>query len=226
MKALTILIASLFVFVADATAQVTENLQDALPYIEQFAKNLDLDLPLPLTTNRVTRFILARRIQTMAVWIDNRFGFSYEVSNRFVSVFSDKKNSLGSLTQTLQPPEIQKAMSTPPSITEGQALDTARKYLARLGYDERHLAVGPPQIRQEKPFHWFTVEWMWTHDPVEWVLKEKPRPLFTMEVDGLRGKVTHFETLMGWKAADSLSNFPYADSLTNFPEAGSKESAP
>src|SRR6266404_4337279 len=105
MKALTILIASLFVFVASATAQVTTNLQNALPYIEQFAKNLNLDLPLPLTTNRVTRFIPARRILTMAVWIDNEFAFSFDVDHEFIPAFRDWKNSLGSLTQKLQPPE-------------------------------------------------------------------------------------------------------------------------
>jgi hypothetical protein len=214
-----IITAIIGVTVMTAGAQSVTNLENALPYIERFARDLDVDMPLPLTTNRVSRHIQAHRIHTMGVWIDGRFSFSLDTTNGFVNTFSDNKNSLGSLTQRLQPPEIQKAMSTPPTISEKEALDTARKYLARLGYDERHLAVGPPQIRQEKPFHWFTVEWTWTHDPVEWVLKEKPRPLFTVEIDGLRGKVTHFWTLMGWKAADSLSNFPYADSLTNFPSA-------
>lgn len=204
-------------FTGATDAQVIKNVRDALPFIEQFGKNLDLEMPQPLTTNHVSHFIPPRRTRTMGIWIDNRFGFDFDVSNRFVCAFSDKQCGLLHLTQTLKSPEALTAMSAPPSITEDQALELARKSLARLGYDERHLPVGPPQVNQEKPFHWFAIEWRWTHDPVEWVLKEKPRPLFTMEIDGLRGKVTHFSTLMGWKAEDSLTNFPFADSLTNFP---------
>jgi hypothetical protein len=202
----------------DTNALIT-NLVEMLPYIERFAKNLDLEMPLPLITNRVSRFYPSKpsfHVYSAAVWIDsNRWVFGFNVRDPVITTFSDREYNLGSLTQTPKPPETWKAMSTPPSITETQALEIARKYLARLGYDENRFPVGPPQIKQEKPFHWYIVKWPWTHDP--WTRdpdepdREIPRPFFEIEIDGLHGKVTRFLTLMGSSPETTLTNFPSAE---------------
>jgi hypothetical protein len=220
MKKLRISIISPLLFVAVADAQLVTNLQDTLPHIERFAKNLDLEMPLPLTTNHVSRFYPSKpsfHVYNAAVWIDsNRWVFGFNVRYRIITTFSDRKHNLGSLTQKPRPPEIWKAMSTPPSITETQALDIAREYLARLGYDESRFPVGAPQIKQENPFHWYVVKWPWTNDP--WTRdpdepeRELPRPYFEMEIDGLRGKVTSFVTLLGSSPETTPTNFPSAAS--------------
>jgi hypothetical protein len=226
MNPLTISIIAPLFFVAVADAQLVTNLQDTLPYIERFAKNLDLEMPLPLTTNRVSRFYPSKpllHIYTAAVWIDsNRWVFGFNIRYHIITTFSDRKNNLGSLTQTLQPPEVLRKMSTPPTITQEEALEIARKSLAHLGYDENRFPVGPPQIKQGKPFHWYRIKWPWTNDP--WTRdpdepeREIPRPYFEMEIDGLRGKVTSFLTLLGSSPQTTPTNFPSAEtSLTNSP---------
>jgi hypothetical protein len=232
MKTISICVVSYLGLAAPVTAQQgttatpVTNLVQVLPYIEHFAKSLDLEMPLPITTNRVTRFREFGRVadvpHTFSVLVDDRFGFSFDVNHHLVDTFSDKKCRLALMTQKPISPDAMKAMSTPSSITEGQALKMAGEYLARLGYDVKRLPVASSQIVQERPFHWFTIEWTWTRDPVEWVLKEKPRPLFKMEIDGLHKKVSYFITLIGWRAADSLTNFPSAKvSLTNSPSVTS-----
>jgi hypothetical protein len=207
MNATTTLIASALLFAGTANAQLTTNLVDVLPYIEQFSKNLDLEMPLPITTNRVSHFTPWRASprrpgRNVGMLIDGRFGFTFDVRRHFVYVFSDNKHSLGSLTQKPMTPEAFKAMTVPPSITKEQALAMACKYLVRLGYDKSRFPVGSPQIVQEKPFPVFTIEWPWTLDTPA---LEKPRPYFTIEIDGLRGKVASFLTLMG-SPAESYAN--------------------
>jgi hypothetical protein len=235
MNTLTISIISPLLLVTVADAQLTTNLQDTLPYIERFAKNLDLEMPVPLTTNRVSRFYPSKpsfHTYSAAVWIDSdRWVFGFNVRYAIITTFSDRKYSLGSLTQTSKPPETWKAMSTPPSITETQALEAARKSLARLGYDENHFPVGSPRVVQEKPFHWYVVKWPWTRDP--WVPdpddpeREVPRPFFEMEIDGLEGRVTRFLTLLGSSPETTPTNFQTSNGFTNSaPEEASVTNSP
>jgi hypothetical protein len=193
-----------------ATSGLVTNLVQTLPFIEKFAKTLDLDIPLPLTTNRVSRFypckFSAPGQYGAAVWIDSdRWVFGFNVKGHFIGNFSDRRYSLGSVTsKPLSPAEVN-AMTVPSSITEAQALKMACEYLPRLGYNVNRLPVRPPTVRQEKPFPVFTVEWLWTAVP-----EMTNAPYIKMEIDGLRGKVTSFFTLRG-ALADTPTMFPAED---------------
>jgi hypothetical protein len=211
-----IAVASAFIFAGSVNAQqsgtsgLVTNLVQTLPFIEQFAKKLDLEIPLPLTTNRVTRFYpykLSIPGQYVAgVWIDsNRWAFGFDVKGHFIQDFADTKHCFRFLTQKPLSPEEVKAMIVPSSITEEQALEMACRYLIRLGYDANRLPVAPPNIRQEKPFPVFTVEWLWTAVP-----EMTNAPYFKMEIDGVRAKITSFFTLRGATVEDSLTNSPSA----------------
>jgi hypothetical protein len=213
---LHIAIVSSLIFVGAANAQqsatsgLVTNLDETLPYIEQFAKKLDLEIPLPLTTNRVSRFypykLSAPGQYVAGIRIDgDRWGFGFNVKGHFIQDFADTKHCLRFLAAKPRPPAEVKALMVASSITEGQALEMACKYLARLGYDANRLPVAPPTVRQEKPFPIFTVEWLWTAVP-----EMTNAPYFKIEIDGLRTQITSFLTLRGALVEDSLTNCPSA----------------
>jgi hypothetical protein len=194
----------------DTASVLVTNLAQILPFIEQFARNLDLEIPLPLTTNRVSHFYPYKpSVPTQyvpGVWIaDNRWSFGFNAKGHFIDTFSDTKHCLGSFTSKRLSPAESKALAVPSAITETQALKMASEYLARLGYDVNRLPVAPPIIRQANPFPAFTIEWPWTATEIP------NAAYFKMEIDGLRAKVTSFMAL-GASAEASLTNSPSAES--------------
>ena len=179
---------------ADSRVSVT-NLAEILPYVQAFSSNLDLDTPRILTTNDVTKFTgyrpklgYGREIVSLDV---GRFHFTFDVENLSICLFTDERYS----KVALQGPEKLRPLNESQKVTQEQALEMARNYLARLGYSEKDLPVLSPKVEE---FKWqppgatkpgllfFTVEWPWSKYP-DW-------PYFTIEIDGLREKVTYFST--------------------------------
>jgi len=170
------------------------NLVEVLPYVGNFARSLDLDLPDPLTTNHVTRFSRYRGIGTgVGLWIDNRWTFAFDVHQHFVDSFTDRNFSMTTLWRA----EEIKPLIQPSKITKEQALEMARAWLERLGYLEKDMPLLPPTVHQwdwkppgvskGEPLPFFTVKWPWAKYP-DW-------EYFTIEIDGFRKKATHFSTI-------------------------------
>lgn len=170
------------------------NLVEILVYVDEFSRTLDLDLPSPLTTNRVTSFKPYRGYADIAgVTLEGRWQFTFDVRRGLVNTFYDQKRSMGVLwrAEDIQP------LIQPAKITKEQALEAARRYLALLGYPEKNMPLRPPKVNQWKwqppgadkaeslPF--FTIKWPWNKYP-GW-------DYFTMEIDGVREKVVHFSTI-------------------------------
>jgi hypothetical protein len=166
---------------------------EILSCVQEFGRALELDLPNPLTTNDVSQFSPYRGFgQVCGVQIHERWQFAFNVKNRFVSSFTDRKHSMIVLRRT----EDILPLLKPSKLTKGEALVLARKYLKRLGYSEENSPVLPPVVKpwnwepagtnHSEPLPFFTVEWPW-----------KLRPdgeYFTIEVDGLRERVNYFST--------------------------------
>ncbi len=125
--------------------------------------------------------------------IEKRFFFVFDVENLLVCDFTDNQYSM---TYHRRAEDI-KPLVRPSKITKEQALEMARKCLARLGYSEKDLPLLPPRVNQwtweppgaPKPemLPFFTIEWPWSRYP-DW-------EYFTIEIDGYREKVTHFSTI-------------------------------
>ncbi len=171
-----------------------------IPYVERVARDLDLEMPQPVTTNRVSRFYPYRGYgQGAGIWVDsNRWVFAFDVKRHFIYAYSDRKHCLRNLSG-----DALKSLTNSPAITQEQALELARKYLVKLGYSEDRFPVSSPNVRQEKPWPIFTVEWPWTPFP--------ERTYFSMEIDGLRLRVDDFLTTYGSPAEESLTNAPTAN---------------
>lgn len=174
------------------------NLVEILPYIDQFAGKLDLDVPIPITTNRVSKFNRYRgRGNDTAIWIDdNRWLFNFNVKHHLVDTFRDTKHSLVDMSA-----QQLKALTNASALTEAQVLGMARKYLARLGFSEDTPSVMSPTIKQEKPWPVFTVEWHWRER-----LNCSYCNYFTMEIDGYRQTLDSFSTVSGSVAEESVKN--------------------
>jgi hypothetical protein len=172
------------------TAPVT-NLVEILPYVQDFSKKLDLEIPLPLTTNAVTSF---RRGQFGAgIRVLDRWHFSFEAKGSFINTYYDRRYAMHVLWRA----EDIKPLIQPSKITKEQALEIARKYLERLGYSEKKMPVLPPTVNQwtwdpagapkSESLPFFTIKWPWSKYP-DW-------EYFEMEIDGFRKKVTQFSTI-------------------------------
>jgi len=173
------------------------NLVEVLPYIAKFAETLDLEVPLPLDTNHVTRFSGYRPTrgygqEVVSFYVDNRFQFAFDVENLLVTTFIDKKYAMHALWRA----EDVKPLIRPSKINKAQALEMARKYLERLGYSEKKMPVLSPEVNQWKweppheksePLPFFTIQWPWS--------KYSDWEYFEIEIDGCRQKITQFLTI-------------------------------
>ena len=86
---LVLVLPSLSVTVASVQAQLTTNITDILPYIQRFGAALDLDLPRPLMTNDVTRFVYGNLIQGCGITIRNRWDFGFLATDCRIDTFTD-----------------------------------------------------------------------------------------------------------------------------------------
>ncbi len=178
------------------------SLVEILSVVEEFALATGLEIPRPLSTNSVTRYVPPRGNPPVAgVRIDDRFGFSLDVQHRTVIGFMDHKHAVSQLWR----PEDMRPLLKPPKLNAEQAVELAREYLRRLGFEERDFLVHSPSA---KPWYWqpvgqdhkeqlpfYSVEWPWKVDPA--------RPYFRMEIDGLRERLNYFATMYGSPAEAS-----------------------
>lgn len=169
------------------------NLVEVLPYVERFAKALDLEIPQPLTTNDVTRYNYAKFTRTWGIHIRREWSFTFTAQDRVIDGFTDNKHSMAVLWRK---EDIQPLMK-PSKLTKKGALELAWKYLHRLGYHEKDLPLMPPNIKPwfwepvgenvKEPLPYFTIQWAWSKYPDITYL--------TIEVDGLRERIVSFATL-------------------------------
>jgi len=191
---------------AQSSALVT-NVADMLPYVEQFAKHLDLDIPTPLTTNYVVRFVPYQGYGRDAeLSLENGCEFDFDVKHDFVGSFRDLRHMLAHLSR-----EQMKSLRNSSKITQKQALEMARRYLAQLGYSETNSPVLHPRVIQAQwqimgeeksdPLPFFTVKWPWREQRGCSYCS-----YFEMEIDGVRLKVNSFDTLHGSPAEESVKS--------------------
>jgi hypothetical protein len=187
-----------------AQQALVTNLVDILPYVERFAKTLDIDVPSPLTTNDVTRFPMRTNSVLLSLPADyggvaglrirGRYQFVFEPRCRCIDTFTDYDRSM----QILWSAEDIKPLIQPPKITKEQALQLARAYLAKLGYSKEKLPrLLPPEVHQwtweppgapkVEPLPFFTVAWKWKKNP--------DMEYCSIEIDGFRQKVTAFNIM-------------------------------
>jgi hypothetical protein len=176
---------------AEQPSGLITNPVDIFPYIQTFARKLDLDIPLPLTTNRISRLYPYRGFN-VNLWFDNkRWAFSFNPKTHAVNSFVDTNYCLRYLAQRPMSPEALKKMSVPPTMTQEQALKTARSYLAALGYVETNAPVLPPRIELQPPFPIYIIAWPWT------AMTNSDAAYYKMEIDGYHVRVTSFFALGG-----------------------------
>jgi hypothetical protein len=172
------------------------NLVEILPYIQTFSSNLDLRMPRPLMTTDVTKFTgyrpkLGYGRENVSLDVGN-LHFTFDVENLFICDYYDKEYSLIAL-----PRDNAKPLNEPSPLTKEDALQMAHKCMARLGYSEKDLPLLEPSVTESKweppgapngaMLLYYTVEWPWSKDP-DW-------KYFTIEIDALRKRVTHFSTI-------------------------------
>ena len=188
-----------------SSSALVTNLVEIIPYLERFARHLDIiDVPEPLTTNHVAKFDPYRgHGRGVGILLDNDCAFGFDVKHHLIDTFRDRKHTLADLSR-----DQMRALRNSPSITKEQALIIARTYLARLGYSETNSPVLPPRTTQAQwqlmgekksdPLPFFTVEWPWKYAP--------DREYFVVEVDGIRLRLNNFHTMQGSPAEESLKS--------------------
>lgn len=195
-----------------SNSKLTTNLVEILPYIRNFGRALDLDLPEPLTTNLVSRYTPYRGIgATAGIEIQKRWQFVFNVPNSFISGFTDREHAMVVLWR----PEEIVPLLKPSKLTKDEAIALARKYLQRLGYSEESSPVLPPVVKpwnwepvgtnHSEPLPFFTIEWPWKLVP--------DRRYFALEIDGLRERPNYFSTMYRSFAELSATN-PTATNAT------------
>jgi hypothetical protein len=169
------------------------NLVEILAFVQKVSEALELDIKSPLTTNDVTRFRPWRGTgSATSLVIADRWNFAFDVDTRVIWGVTDRHRSLSVLWRA----EDIKPLIHPSTITKAQALDMARRYLKRLGYDETGFPLLPPKVEQwewkppgvEKAemLPYFIVVWPWA--------KHAHMEYFSFEIDGIHKQVTRFST--------------------------------
>jgi hypothetical protein len=132
-----------------------------LPHVSDFAKNLNLPVPLPITTNHVQRFQPERSQGHVGGWLilTNGFQFWYERGN--VHIFETPRNFYNA-----QDPDKISEFYGPLKMNKKEAIQIARDTIKKLGYSEKTFTdgwklnvEGPPHIKTNTiPF--YRVEWV------------------------------------------------------------------
>jgi hypothetical protein len=183
------------------------NLVEMLTCIEQFANALQIELPSPLTTNHVTGFKYIKYIEGAGIEIERKWQFCFDARTGTVDCYTDLKHSMVALWR---PEDIERLLQ-PSKLTKPGAIRLAWTYLNRLGYYEGNLPVLSPKVkhwvwapanqRTRERLPYYTIEWPW---------KDRPELNFmTVEIDGIRARITHLSFLRPPPAVGKLS-FPKA----------------
>lgn len=119
-----------------------------LPLVSDFSERLDLDIPLPITTNQVARFSPSRDPDNIGGQIVLTNGFVFSFQHGHVQRFSSPR----SYTLEQDPGNIPSYFG-PIRLTKEQAIEVARQKLQRLGYDLESLyadltpeVTSPPKV--------------------------------------------------------------------------------
>jgi hypothetical protein len=192
-KITTLLFLSFVASTLAADSKLVTNVVGILPYVERFARALEVELPQPLTTNDVDQFRHSQYSTTSGLRIHKRWTFGFDGQACFITQFTDLTNSMTSLWRA----EDIKPLIKPSKVTKQQAVQVAWRYLNRLGYKENELPILAPQVKDwrwtpvnekvDEPLPFFSIEWPW---------KERPELTYlTVEVNGLLERITHLSIL-------------------------------
>lgn len=182
------------------------SLQLLLPIFNEFAEKAELNVPLPLTEERVTKSRIGRSYNSGTLLVfDNRYQFNWNctITNYWgrINSYTDKA-VLASLTYE-GAPDKEKLMALTKQkslIDKNEALQIATRVLNRLGYSEKKQKLKPPSIAQHyygvdehgnaRDLPFFQATWYPKHPPdgVE-------SHAFRIDVSGLTKKVTGFSAL-------------------------------
>lgn len=157
----------------------------ALTNCSEFARKLDLPVPLPLTSNSVQWIRVKELIPSLDIMIDLTNGYSFKVRNQGVCTFRDPK----ALHARFPKDRHEERRAT---MSQDEALAFARKSIQKLGYDpEFFYANLNPKIEQF--FQWipqYEFEWNQPNSESDW------DPSITIEVDAAERRILYFDSLM------------------------------
>jgi hypothetical protein len=107
-----------------------------LPHVNDFAKKMDLPIPLPITTNQVKRFNVARMKGEIGggLWLTNHYQFVF--ADGCVSSF---KSLEGNPFLSQDPAQDWPHYLGKDNMTTNDAIEMARGTLRKLGYDPKAL---------------------------------------------------------------------------------------
>ena len=122
-----------------------------LPQVSDFAKQINLQIPLPITAEQVVRFGISPYKGEIGggIWLSNNYQFSY--ADGHVMSFRSPDNFFGrdDLLENWQ------RFTGKENMTTNQAIEMAREALSKLGYklEELHVDVPPTLVQPPGDFH-------------------------------------------------------------------------
>ena len=198
------------------------SLQLVLPVFNEFAERAKLDVPLPLVTQRVTKFHNAKYSSTMMMTFDNQYRFVWRTMTNTEKLligtvtFDDHQQNVTRMDREKMYPILFHEKSL---IGTNEAVLIASNCLVRLGYYNTNYFKTPPVVRQ----------YAWSEDLYDANPKQPLKPLpyfdvfwppvtpsgldasfgddyaFRIQVSGLSKKVVVFSRLMTTPVAESQS---------------------
>lgn len=157
-----------------------------MPYVSDFAKNLDLPIPQPVTAGQVQSFRCSPRSDLLGgrVILTNGYEFSFAYGR--IGLYRSP-NSYYSLQDPGRIPEFYGRAK----LSEKQAVQVAREAISKLGYSNAVLSAGSPPEITEPPRNGknrvprYRIKWL---EPAL-APGGRPRPSADIEVDSATGRI-------------------------------------
>ncbi|HHY84156.1 MAG TPA: hypothetical protein GYA07_01280 [Verrucomicrobia bacterium] len=157
-----------------------------LPIFSDFAKKLDLPVPVPITGDSVQRFVPGRLPGDVGGSLLLTNGWRFVYSRGHVDAFEAPKNYF-----TEQHPDRVQEYLGELNMSRREALALARETLKRMGYAERLPQTSKRPSKMEGPVKWrgqtipwYRIEWEWRTGDAEHAV--------WFNIDGQRRQVVRF----------------------------------
>lgn len=181
------------------------SVQLLLPAFSDFARKLELDVPLPLSEHRITRSSTNRQ-NSMMLTFDKRHQFNFNcfsLSNLIGDIsYTDRKFAKSVLQERRD--ALTDLASQASLIDEQGAFSVASNALHRIGYDFRALSKKKAPRTQQfvfttnqgeaRPLPFFFVSW---HPREELIINPQFDWAVEIQVSDLTKKITYFSQLEG-----------------------------
>lgn len=186
------------IMATNALATITLSLELLLPVFGEFAQKGDLDVTVPLTTNRVTKYYAGKKTRSFMATLDGRHQFNWNSTgddpHKGTINYYDRR-----LCHSFASPRDKREWAKQPSlISTTEAREIAERFLTRCGFNLNRIRVQGP----------ISGEYVLTENPNQepellpvfgfrWVRKGVKEPqwhdvLVEVEVSGLTRKVVCF----------------------------------